>query len=89
MLKIPVEVSARHCHLSPKDLKVLFGKGYKLRMLKRVSQPGQFATKEEITVKGPKGQLQVRIVAPTRAKSQVELAITDCFRLGYWSSGTG
>ena len=82
MIKIPVEVSARHCHLSRKDLAKLFGKGYKLKVLKIISQPGQFAAKEEIKIQGPKGEFKVRIVGPVRKETQIELAATDCYKLG-------
>ncbi|MFA5188717.1 MAG: phosphate propanoyltransferase [Patescibacteria group bacterium] len=82
MTKLPVEVSARHCHLSQKDLAKLFGNGYKLKVLKIISQPGQFAAKEEIKVQGLKGELKVRIVGPMRAETQIELAATDCYKLG-------
>ncbi len=82
MSKIQVEVSARHCHLSQKDADTLFGKNYQFKVMKMVSQPGQFATVEEVTVKGPKGEFKLRIVGPIRNDTQVELAVTDCFRLG-------
>ncbi|MCX6745885.1 MAG: phosphate propanoyltransferase [Candidatus Parcubacteria bacterium] len=82
MIKVPIEVSARHCHLSQNDLAKLFGKGYKLKVLKIISQPGQFAAKEEIKVIGPKGELKVRIVGPVRQDTQIELAATDCYKLG-------
>jgi putative phosphotransacetylase len=82
MPKIQVEVSARHCHLSQKDADILFGNDYKFKILKMVSQPGQFATVEEVVLKGLKGEMKLRIVGPIREVSQVELATTDCFRLG-------
>lgn len=82
MSKIQVEVSARHCHLSQKDADVLFGKNYKFKVMKMVSQPGQFATVEEVVIKGAKSEFKLRIVGPSRSDSQVELATTDCYRLG-------
>ncbi len=82
MSQVPVEVSARHCHLTVKDIDKLFGKGYNLKIFKMVSQPGQWASKEEIKIKGPKGELALRIVGPARSKTQVELAVTECYRLG-------
>ncbi|MDD5341566.1 MAG: phosphate propanoyltransferase [Patescibacteria group bacterium] len=80
MPKIQVEVSARHCHLSKNDLEKLFGKGYKLTVLKKVSQPGQFSANEEIKIIGSKGELKLRVVGPIREKTQVELPVTDCYR---------
>lgn len=82
-MKIPIEISARHLHLSQADVNILFGKNYQLNSLKPVSQPGQFATKETAKVVGPKGVYEkVRIVGPVRPDTQVELSITDCFYLG-------
>lgn len=82
MYKIPVEVSARHCHLNQEDIDKLFGKGYQLKVFKKISQPGQFAAREEVMMKGPKGELSLRIVAPARTMTQVELSMTECHRLG-------
>ncbi|MFC1599038.1 phosphate propanoyltransferase [Patescibacteria group bacterium] len=82
MAKIIIEVSARHCHLTRKDVDKLFGKGYQLKVLKMVSQPNQWASKEKINIKGPKGELALRIVGPERSKTQVELSITECIKLG-------
>lgn len=82
MSKIQIEVSARHCHLTIKDIAKLFGKGYKLKVLKMVSQPGQWASKEKLKIKGSKGELGLRIVGPARSKTQVELSTTECYRLG-------
>jgi len=82
MSKIIIEVSARHCHLTQDHVDILFGKGYQIKVLKMVSQPGQFASKEKITLKGPKGELSLRIVGPVRSKTQVELSTTECIKLG-------
>lgn len=82
MIKVPVEVSARHCHLSRQHIDKLFGKGYQLKELKKVSQPGQYASKEKIKIKGPKGELSLRIVAPERKQTQVELTATECYWTG-------
>jgi len=82
-LKIPVGVSNRHVHVSKGDLEILYGKGYPLTNFKDLSQPGQYAAKETVTVKGPKGQFEkVRILGPVRKESQVEISLTDSFRLG-------
>ena len=81
--KILVEISARHAHLSDADLETLFGKGHKLTNLKELSQPGQYATKERISLKGPRGQMdRVIILGPTRKESQVEISATDARSLG-------
>ena len=80
MPKIIVEVSARHCHLSQKDLDKLYGKGYKLTIMKKISPPGQFSAQEEIKIVGSKGEMKLRIVGPIRDKTQVELPVTDCYR---------
>lgn len=80
---VRVEVSARHIHLSARDVKRLFGPVHTLRPLRNVSQPGQFATRETVTVVGPKGRLEgVRIIGPAREASQVELTVTEARRLG-------
>lgn len=78
-----VETSARHVHLSEEDLAVLFGKGYQLTKKKELSQPGQFACAERVTVVGPKRELaNVSILGPTRPETQVELSLTDARSVG-------
>lgn len=80
---VPVAVSARHIHLSRKEIDVLFGAGYTLKPIKKLSQPGQYACEETITLAGPKGSLKkVRVLGPERLQTQVELSITDCLKLG-------
>ena len=80
---IPVGVSNRHVHLSQSDLDALFGAGYELTKMKDLSQPGQYACKETVTVCGPKGAIEkVRILGPVRGKTQVEILAGDCFKLG-------
>lgn len=80
---IPVGVSNRHIHLSQADLDVLFGPGYQLTPIKDLSQPGQFACKETVTICGPKGAIEkIRVLGPVRSKSQIEILTGDGFKLG-------
>lgn len=81
--KIPVGISARHVHVSKEDLELLFGPEHELTPIKDLSQPGQFAADERVTLVGPKGVIQkVRILGPTRKATQVEISRTDCYALG-------
>ena len=80
---VPVGISNRHLHLSQADLDALFGEGYQMTKIKDLSQPGQFACKETVTICGPKGAMEgVRILGPVRSKTQVEILAGDCFKLG-------
>lgn len=82
-MKVPVGISNRHIHLSRNDLNILFGEGYQLEVLKDLSQPGQYAARELVTVIGPKGQIDnVRILGPVRKETQIEISRTDSFFLG-------
>lgn len=81
--QVPVGISARHVHLSREHVETLFGTGYQLTPQKSLSQPGQFACKEQVEVCGPAGSvLKVRILGPEREQSQVEMAFSDCRMLG-------
>ena len=80
--KILIETSARHVHVSAADLEILFGKGHTLTNKKDLSQPGQFACEEKVTVKGPKGSLKASILGPERPATQVELSLTDARTIG-------
>ena len=83
MEKILVETSARHVHLSEADLAVLFGAGATLTHKKDLSQPGQFACEERVTVVGPKKEIaNVIILGPVRPATQVEVSYTDARTLG-------
>ena len=77
-IKIPVEVSARHCHLSKEDLERLFGLGYELKKIKQLSQPSDFACEETVDIQfGSKKIEKVRVVGPLRTQTQVEVSLTD------------
>ena len=83
MNKVLVETSARHVHLSAEHLEILFGKGAELTVKKMLSQPGQFACDERVTVVGPKRELaNVSILGPVRPATQVELSLTDARSIG-------
>jgi acetate kinase len=78
-----VEVSAHHIHLSQEHVEALFGKGHQLTKHADLSQPGQFACKEQLAIVGPKGRIErVRVLGPARKYSQVEIAMTEQFKLG-------
>lgn len=82
-LKILVEVSARHIHLTKKDLEILFGTGHQLTHKKDLSQPGQYACEERLQVIGPKGSFPgVSILGPERNITQVEISMSDARVLG-------
>ena len=81
--KILIETSARHIHVSAEALEVLFGKGAELTKKKDLSQPGQYACEERVTIVGPKKQLaNVSILGPVRPATQVELSATDARSIG-------
>ncbi|MCX6740925.1 MAG: phosphate propanoyltransferase [Candidatus Parcubacteria bacterium] len=83
MVKIIVETSARHVHISQEHLKQLFGKGYQLSRLHDLSQSAEFAAKEQVIVKTDKNSFNnVRIVGPVRGQTQVEISQTDANFLG-------
>ena len=81
-MKIMVETSARHIHLTQEHLDTLFGKDYQLTPKKDLSQPGQFACAEKVEVVGPKSSLKLSILGPVRPETQIELAKTDARTLG-------
>lgn len=81
--KVPVGISNRHLHLTQEHIEILFGAGHQLTRTKDLSQPGQFATEETVTLVGPKGSMPgVRVLGPARKATQIELAATDTFKLG-------
>lgn len=78
-----VETSARHIHVTQEHLEILFGKGHELTKKKDLSQPGQFACEERVTIVGPKKELAgVSILGPVRPETQVELSATDARSIG-------
>lgn len=81
--EVPVGVSNRHIHLNQADLETLFGVGYQLTPLKDLSQPGQYACKETLTLVGPAMRPieGVRVLGPLRKQSQVEISLTDSYVL--------
>lgn len=80
---VPIGVSARHVHLTPKHIEELFGPGARLTMRKALTQPGLFAANETVTVCGPKGCIpNVRVVGPARKESQLEITRSDGKLLG-------
>lgn len=82
-LFIEVEASGRHVHLSRSDVDTLFGPGYQLTKVKDLSQPGQYACKERVSVTGPKGTLNnVVVLGPERKDTQVEVSLTDALVIG-------
>ena len=80
---VPIGVSNRHIHLSREDVDTLFGKGYELTPFKDLSQPGQYACKEQLTIIGPSLRPieGVRVLGPIRKASQVEISMTDSYVL--------
>lgn len=82
-LKIPIETSARHIHVSESDFKKLFGENAELHCVHELSQPGQYLCEERITVVGPKGEFEnVAILGPYRKETQIELSMTDTRKIG-------
>ena len=80
--EVLVEISARHVHVTKETLETLFGAGHTLTNKKDLSQPGQFACEEKVTVVGSKGSLKASILGPCRPADQVELSLTDARTIG-------
>ena len=80
-----VNISARHCYLTPQAVEALFGKGAKLTPMKWLYQKDQFAAKETVTLIGPRSRVisNLRILGPCRDLNQIELALTDSIALGF------
>lgn len=81
-MRLKIEISARHIHLSQNDLNILFGPDYQLNKFKKLSQETDFAAKEEVTVNHKGATLKARVVGPVRGESQVELSATEAVRMG-------
>lgn len=82
-MTILCEASTRHVHLKESDVETLYGKGATLGHVRDLSQPGQFLSDKRLTLVGPKGTMEgVAVLGPTRPDTQIELALTDCFKLG-------
>lgn len=81
-MKVPIEVSARHIHLSQKDLEILFGPGFQLTKIRDLSQVGEFATQETVTLISQESSLEgVRVIGPIRQQTQVEISATEARKL--------
>ncbi len=81
--KVIVETSARHVHLAKEHVDILFGEGHALTFKKDLSQPGQFACEERVSIVGPKNTIKnVIVLGPERKASQVEVSLTDARTLG-------
>jgi acetate kinase len=79
----PVEVSAHHIHLTQDHVEALFGKGHQLARQADLSQHGQYACREQLAIVGPKGRIErVRVLGPARNHTQVEISMTEQFKLG-------
>lgn len=82
-IRIPIEISARHVHLSQHLVDVLFGEGHQLTPTKTLSQSTEFCSEERVDIVGPREIVHhVAVLGPTREHTQVELALTDARKLG-------
>lgn len=79
--QIPVEISARHIHISKKDFEKLFGKSNELHLIKNLSQEGEFSSDKKVEIINEKEKLNLRIVGPFRENSQIEISLTDAYSL--------
>ena len=81
-MKVMIETSARHVHVTQETLETLFGAGAELTKKKDLSQPGQFACFEKVTIVGPKGEMPASILGPVRPADQVEVSLSEARKLG-------
>ena len=82
-VKVEIEGSGKHCHVTRETLDILFGDGFELEIKKMLSQPGQYATPHKVTVVGPRRSTEVTILGPCRKADQIELSLTDATALGF------
>ena len=82
-IKVEIEGSGKHCHVTRATLDKLFGEGFELEVKKWLTQPGQFATPQRVTIVGPKKSFDVSIIGPCRKVNQVELSLSDATALGF------
>ena len=82
-IKVEIEGSGKHCHVTREALDILYGEGFELEVKKWLTQPGQFATPQKVTVVGPRRSAEVSIIGPCRKVNQVELSLTDATALGF------
>jgi len=82
-IKVVIEGSGKHCHVTRGTLDKLYGDGFELVVKKWLTQPGQFATSHKVTVVGPRGSVDLTIIGPCRKADQVELSMTDARVLGF------
>ncbi len=82
--KLVVNISARHMHITPEHMEILFGPGAKLTSMRPLYQDGEFASEQAVTIIGPRHRMinNLRILGPERKASQIELAFTDGIALG-------
>jgi len=80
---VEIEGSGKHCHVTRETLDKLFGEGFELEVKKWLTQPGQFATPQKITVVGPRRSADLSIIGPCRKVDQIELSLTDATALGF------
>ena len=80
---VEIEGSGKHCHVKRETLDKLFGKGFELEVKKWLTQPGQFASPQKVTLQGPRGSTELTIIGPCRKVDQIELSLTDARALGF------
>jgi len=82
-IMIEIEGSGKHCHVTRETLDILYGKGFELEVKKWLTQPGQFAAPQKVTLIGPRGSTELTIIGPCRKVDQIELSLTDARSLGF------